>query len=55
MLMARYASKQAKGNGGQRIYIFTEQNMVVVITESTPNTFRRINRGYIISAFNKKK
>jgi CubicO group peptidase (beta-lactamase class C family) len=53
----RYYGKAAQGNGGQKIYIWTEQNMVTVITGGNYNSKspsdELISR-YILPAFNKK-
>jgi CubicO group peptidase (beta-lactamase class C family) len=54
----RYYSKTAQGNGGQRIYVFREQHMVVVITGGNYNTQSpsdELTAKYILPAFNKKK
>lgn len=53
----RYYSKAAQGNGGQKIYIWQEQNMVTVITGGNYNTQSpsdELIRKYILPAFNKK-
>jgi CubicO group peptidase (beta-lactamase class C family) len=49
--------KGAQGNGGQRIYIWEDQNMVTVITGGSYNTQSpsdEIIRKYVLSAFTKK-
>lgn len=54
----RYNGKAAQGNGGQKIYIWEEQNMVTVITGGNFNTQSpsdEIIRKYILPAFNKPK
>ena len=53
----RYYGKAAQGNGGQKIYIWPEQNMVTVITGGNYNTQSpsdELIRTYILPAFNKK-
>jgi CubicO group peptidase (beta-lactamase class C family) len=53
----RYYGKLAQGNGGQKIYIFQEQNLVVVTTAGHYNTQSPINEivaKYILPSFNKK-
>jgi CubicO group peptidase (beta-lactamase class C family) len=53
----RYFGKLAQGNGGQKIYIFEEQNLVVVTTANHYNTQSPINEivaKYILPSFNKK-
>jgi CubicO group peptidase (beta-lactamase class C family) len=53
----RYYGKLAQGNGGQKIYIFEEQNLVVVTTAGHYNTQSPINEivaKYILPVFNKK-
>jgi CubicO group peptidase (beta-lactamase class C family) len=53
----RYYGKLAQGNGGQKIYIFQEQNLVVVTTAGHYNVQSPINEivaKYILPAFNKK-
>lgn len=52
----RYYGKLAQGNGGQKIYIFEEQNLVVVATAGHFNTQSPINEivaKYILPSFNK--
>jgi CubicO group peptidase (beta-lactamase class C family) len=52
-----YYGKLAQGNGGQKIYIWQEQNMVTVITGGNYNTQSPSNdliSKYILPAFNKK-
>jgi CubicO group peptidase (beta-lactamase class C family) len=54
----RYYTKAAQGNGGQRIYILQEQNMVAVITGGNYNSQSpsdELMKKYILPAFNKKK
>lgn len=53
----RYYGKLAQGNGGQKLYIFKEQNLVVVITAGHYNMQSSSNEligKYILPAFNKK-
>jgi CubicO group peptidase (beta-lactamase class C family) len=53
----RYYGKLAQGNGGQKIYVFQEQNLVVVTTAGHYNVQSPINEivaKYILPAFNKK-
>jgi CubicO group peptidase (beta-lactamase class C family) len=53
----RYYGKLAQGNGGQKIYIFKELNLVTVITAGHYNmqsSSNEINAKYILPAFNKK-
>ena len=53
----RYYGKLAQGNGGQKIYIFQELNLVVVTTAGHYNTQSPINEivaKYILPSFNKK-
>ena len=53
----RYYGKAAQGNGGQKIYIWEELNMVTVITGGNYNTQSpsdEIIRKYILPAYNKK-
>jgi CubicO group peptidase (beta-lactamase class C family) len=53
----RYYGKAAQGNGGQKIYIWEEQNMVTVITGGNYNTQSPSDdliKKYILPAFNKK-
>jgi hypothetical protein len=50
--------KAAQGNGGQRIYVLKEQNMVTVITGGNYNTQSpsdELMAKYILPAFNRKK
>jgi CubicO group peptidase (beta-lactamase class C family) len=52
----RYYGKAAQGNGGQRIFIFPEQNMVVVATGGNYNTQSpadELIRKYVLPSFNK--
>lgn len=54
----RYYTKAAQGNGGQRIYVMKEQNMIVVITGGNYNSQSpsdELMAKYILPAFNKKK
>jgi CubicO group peptidase (beta-lactamase class C family) len=54
----RYYSKAAQGNGGQRIYVFKEQNMVVVITGGNYNSQSpsdELMKKYVLPSFNGKK
>jgi CubicO group peptidase (beta-lactamase class C family) len=54
----RYATKAAQGNGGQRIYVLKEQNMVAVITGGNYNSQSpsdELMKKYILPAFNGKK
>ena len=54
----RYYTKAAQGNGGQRIYVLKEQNMVTVITGGNYNSKSpsdELMMKYILPAFNKKK
>ena len=54
----RYYTKAAQGNGGQRIYVLKEQNMVTVITGGNYNTQSpsdELMAKYILPAFNGKK
>jgi CubicO group peptidase (beta-lactamase class C family) len=54
----RYYSKAAQGNGGQRIYVLQEQNMVAVITGGNYNSQSpsdELMKKYILPAFNRKK
>jgi len=54
----RYYTKAAQGNGGQRIYVLKEQNMVAVITGGNYNSQSpsdELIKKYILPAFNKKK
>jgi CubicO group peptidase (beta-lactamase class C family) len=53
----RYYTKAAQGNGGQKIYVLKEQNMVVVITGGNYNIQSpsdELMKKYILPAFNKK-
>lgn len=53
----RYYGKGAQGNGGQKIYVFPKQNMVVVITGGNYNTQSpsdELIEKYILPSFNKK-
>jgi CubicO group peptidase (beta-lactamase class C family) len=53
----KYYAKAAQGNGGQRIYVLKEQNMVAVITGGNYNTQSpsdELMKKYILPAFNKK-
>jgi len=53
----RYYGKLAQGNGGQKIYIFKELNLVTVITAGHYNmqsSSNELNSKYILPAFNKK-
>jgi CubicO group peptidase (beta-lactamase class C family) len=53
----RYYGKAAQGNGGQKIYIWEQQNMVTIITGGNYNTQSpsdELIRKYILPAFNKK-
>ena len=53
----RYYGKAAQGNGGQKIYVWEQQNMVTVITGGNYNTQSpsdELIRKYILPAFNKK-
>jgi len=54
----RYHTSAAQGNGGQRIYILKEQNMVAVITGGNYNSQApsdELMKKFILPAFNKKK
>lgn len=54
----RYYGKLAQGNGGQKIYIFKELNLVTVITAghyNMPSSSNELNAKYILPAFNKKQ
>lgn len=54
----RYYGKLAQGNGGQKIYIFKELNLVTVITAGHYNmqsSSNELNAKYILPAFNKKQ
>jgi CubicO group peptidase (beta-lactamase class C family) len=53
----RYYGKAAQGNGGQKIYIWEEQNMVTVITGGNYNSQSpsdELIKKFILPAFNKK-
>jgi CubicO group peptidase (beta-lactamase class C family) len=53
----KFYGKAAQGNGGQKIYIWEEQNMITVITGGNFNTQSpsdEIIRKYILPAFTKK-
>ncbi|MDN3677604.1 serine hydrolase [Flavobacterium paronense] len=53
----RYYTFGAQGNGGQKIYLLQEQNMVIVITGGNYNSQSpsdELIKKYILSAFNKK-
>lgn len=53
----RYYGKAAQGNGGQKIFIWEEQNMVTVITGGNYNAqspSEELISKYILPAFNKK-
>ena len=53
----RYYGKGAQGNGGQRIYLFQEQNMIIVITAGNYNSQSssdEIIKKNILPVFNKK-
>ncbi len=53
----RYFGKAAQGNGGQKIFIWEEQNMVTVITGGNYNVQSpsdELISKYILPAFNKK-
>jgi CubicO group peptidase (beta-lactamase class C family) len=53
----RYYTYAAQGNGGQKIYLFQEQNMVVVITGGNYNSQSpsdELIKKYILPPFNKK-
>ena len=53
----RYYGKAAQGNGGQKIYIWPEQNMITVITGGNYNSQSpsdELIRKYILPSFNKK-
>ena len=53
----RYYGMAAQGNGGQKIYIWPDQNMVTVITGgnyNTPSPSNELISKYILPAFNKK-
>jgi CubicO group peptidase (beta-lactamase class C family) len=54
----RYYGKLAQGNGGQKIYIFKELNLVTVITAGHYNmqsSSNELNAKYILPAFNKSR
>jgi CubicO group peptidase (beta-lactamase class C family) len=53
----RYYSFAAQGNGGQKIYVFKEQGLVIVITGGNFNSQSpsdELIKKYILPAFNKK-
>jgi len=53
----RYYGKAAQGNGGQRIFVFPAQNMVVVVTGGNYNTHSpsdELISKYILPSFNMK-
>ena len=53
----KYYGKAAQGNGGQKIYIWEEQNMVTVVTGGSFNSQSpsdELISKYILPAFNKK-
>ncbi|WP_254560569.1 serine hydrolase domain-containing protein [Dyadobacter diqingensis] len=53
----RYEGKAAQGNGGQKIYVWEEQNMVTVITGGNYNSKSpsdELISKFILPAFNKK-
>lgn len=53
----RYNGKAAQGNGGQKIYIWEDQNMITVITGGNYNSQSpsdELIQKYILPAFNKK-
>jgi CubicO group peptidase (beta-lactamase class C family) len=53
----RYHSFAAQGNGGQKIHVFREQNMVIVITGGNYNSQSpsdELIKKYILPAFNKQ-
>lgn len=53
----RYNGKVAQGNGGQKIYIWEDQNMITVITGGNYNTQSssdELIQKYILPSFNKK-
>jgi CubicO group peptidase (beta-lactamase class C family) len=53
----RYYGKLAQGNGGQKIYIFKELNLVTVVTAGHYNmqsSSNELNAKYILPSFNKK-
>jgi CubicO group peptidase (beta-lactamase class C family) len=54
----RYCGQAAQGNGGQKIFLWPEQNMITVITGGNYNVQSPSNElisRYILPAFNKKK
>lgn len=54
----RYYGKAAQGNGGQRIYLWEDQNMITVITGGNFNTQSpsdELIRKYILPPFNKSQ
>jgi CubicO group peptidase (beta-lactamase class C family) len=53
----RYYGKAAQGNGGQKIFIWEQQNMVTVLTGGNYNVQSPsdvVIRKYILRAFNKQ-
>ncbi len=55
---ARYDGKAAQGNGGQKIYIWEDQNMITVITGGNYNSQSpsdELIQKYILPSFNKKQ
>ncbi|MDN5285443.1 MAG: putative periplasmic esterase [Mucilaginibacter sp.] len=53
----RYYAKTAQGNGGQKIYVFPDQDLVIAITGGNYNSQSPSNElvsKYILPAFNKK-
>ncbi|TDW47975.1 CubicO group peptidase (beta-lactamase class C family) [Flavobacterium sp. 270] len=54
----KYTGKAAQGNGGQKIYVWEEQNMITVITGGNYNSQSpsdEIIQKYILPSFNKTK